>query len=341
MEVGNRAFSQIYDQFKPGMLGRGSSEHLRGDLGGTKLYTHSAFSISGSGAQAAERRQAKWAAGADHVKQAISQQYGDGVGEQVFKKILGDTGRDLNKELLRGDLGRIKSTIAEVVASRKHLEGDASLAFGRAVQDSINDKFGPEGDLSQPKKFEGGIHVQFKADSNRASYSLNGTTLPKSKEAVAEAFREALSEEELQAVTGMLHQGASLAVIEQLIFTDTGPIQGQLGAAPTSTDESGQAFTLNERGGFLLDSEGAKIPGKSSTYSLERTKEGVLKVTIEDRTQLQSCGTMGDDGMPQMQYLDAARSSLYTKITGEIRPGENPMFRITQPIEYDLHLTPS
>jgi hypothetical protein len=85
-------------EYKPGMLGRGSSEHLRGNLGGTKLYTHSAFSISGSGAQAAERRQAKWAAGADHVKQAISQQYGDGVGEQVFKKILGNTGRDLNKE---------------------------------------------------------------------------------------------------------------------------------------------------------------------------------------------------------------------------------------------------
>jgi hypothetical protein len=223
----------------------------------------------------------------------------------------------------------------------KHLEGDASPAFGRAVEGSINDKFGPKGDLSQPKKFEDGVHVQFKADSNRASYSLNGTTLPKSKEAVAEAFREALSDEELQAVTGMLHQGASLAVLEQLIFTDTGPIQGQLGAAPTSTDESGQAFTLNERGGFLLDGAGAKIPGKSSTYSLERTEEGVLKVTIEDRTQLQSCGIMGKDDMPQMQFLDGARSSLYTKITGEIRPGENPMFRITQPIEYDLHLTPS
>jgi len=339
VEVGSRAFSTIYEQFKPGALGRGSSEHLRADLGGTKLYTHSALSISGSGAAALERRQAKWEAGADYVKQAIDDQFGDGVGEKVFKRISDDTGRDLNKELRRGDLGRVRSTIAEVVAGMKHLEGNASPEFGRAVQGSINDKFGPEGDLRQPKKFADGVHVQFKADSNRASYSLDGVKLPKSTEAVTEAFREALSEDELRAVTGMLHQGASLAVLEQLIFTDSGPIQGQLGAAPTAADKDGQLYATNERGDFMLDQEGERIPGKSSNYTLERTQDGTLKVTIEDRTQLQTCGTM-KDGMPDMQYLDPARSSLHTKITGEIRPGEDPMFRITEPIAYNLRLTP-
>ena len=172
-----------------------------------------------------------------------------------------------------------------------------SPEFGRAVQGSINDKFGPEGDLRQPKKFADGVHVQFKADSNRASYSLDGVKLPKSTEAVTEAFREALSEDELRAVTGMLHQGASLAVLEQLIFTDSGPIQGQLGAAPTAADKDGQLYATNERGDFMLDQEGERIPGKSSNYTLERTKDGTLKVTIEDRTQLQTCGTM-KDGMP-------------------------------------------
>ena len=47
MEVSSRAFSQIYEQHKPGALGWGAGEHLRGDLAGTKLYTHSAFSTPG------------------------------------------------------------------------------------------------------------------------------------------------------------------------------------------------------------------------------------------------------------------------------------------------------
>ena len=68
-------------------MGWGASEHLRGDLAGTKLYTHSAFSISGSGEAAAKGRQDKWAAGAAYVKNAIDQEFGPGMGDRVFKKI--------------------------------------------------------------------------------------------------------------------------------------------------------------------------------------------------------------------------------------------------------------
>jgi hypothetical protein len=115
VEVSSRAFSQIYEQHKPGALGWGAGEHLRGDLAGTKLYTHSAFSISGFGEAAAKNRQAKWAAGAAFVKNAIDDQFGKGVGDRVFSKISSEGGPDLNKELRRGDLERIRRAIGEVV----------------------------------------------------------------------------------------------------------------------------------------------------------------------------------------------------------------------------------
>jgi hypothetical protein len=68
VEATGRTFSQIHQQHKPGALGWGAGEHLRGDLAGTRLYTHSAFAISGSGDAAAKARQDKWAAGATYVK---------------------------------------------------------------------------------------------------------------------------------------------------------------------------------------------------------------------------------------------------------------------------------
>jgi hypothetical protein len=119
VEITSRAFSQIYEQHKPGALGWGASEHLRGDLAGTKLYTHSAFSISGSGEAAAKGRQDKWAAGAAYVKNAIDQEFGPGMGDRVFKKISSEGGPNLDKELLRGDLGRIRATIDEIVSGPK------------------------------------------------------------------------------------------------------------------------------------------------------------------------------------------------------------------------------
>ena len=95
-------FSQIHEQYKPGMLGRGSGEHLRAT--GTRLYTHSAFAISGSGPAALAARQAKWEAGAAHVKQAIDREFGPGMGERAFAKVSRESGHNLSAELRRGDL---------------------------------------------------------------------------------------------------------------------------------------------------------------------------------------------------------------------------------------------
>jgi hypothetical protein len=112
--ISRQDFSQIVAQHQVGRSGWGASEHLRGDLEGTRLYTHSAFSISGFSADAAAARQAKWAAGATYVKQAIDREFGVGMGERVFAKVSADTGRNLNREVRRGDLAQIKTAIAEL-----------------------------------------------------------------------------------------------------------------------------------------------------------------------------------------------------------------------------------
>jgi hypothetical protein len=109
------AFSRIYEQYRVGWTGIGSSEHLRGDQTGTVLYTHGAFSFSGWSDDALKGRQQKWAQGAEIVRQAIDNEFGNGVGDAVFARILHDDGRDLGAELLRGDLERVRQTINEVV----------------------------------------------------------------------------------------------------------------------------------------------------------------------------------------------------------------------------------
>ena len=39
-------------------------------------------------------------------------------------------------------------------------------------------------------------------------------------------------------------------------------------------------------------------------------------------------------------WYDPTRSHLYTTMTGTIHPGEDPVFRLAGPIEYDLSLVP-
>lgn len=116
MAIGGPGFSQIYEQHKLGRLGLGADDHLRGDKAGTRLYTHSAFSISGFGGAAAAQRREKWEAGATQVKQAIDREYGAGMGDRVFAKINAERApgaRNIDHELVRGDLASIKRTIDE------------------------------------------------------------------------------------------------------------------------------------------------------------------------------------------------------------------------------------
>jgi hypothetical protein len=114
VEATGRTFSQIHQQHKPGALGWGGSEHLRGDLAGTRVYTHSAFSISGSGDAAAKARQDKWAAGAAYVKQAIDREFGPGMGELAFAKVSRDTGHNIGAELRRSDLNLLRTAITNL-----------------------------------------------------------------------------------------------------------------------------------------------------------------------------------------------------------------------------------
>jgi hypothetical protein len=114
VEATGRTFSQIHQQHKPGALGWGAGEHLRGDLAGTRLYTHSAFSISGSSDAAAKARQDKWAAGAAYVKQAIDREFGPGMGELAFAKVSRDTRHDISAELRRGDLDRLRTAVSDL-----------------------------------------------------------------------------------------------------------------------------------------------------------------------------------------------------------------------------------
>jgi hypothetical protein len=130
MDVSNRAFSQLYNEYKPGLLGHGSDKHLRADTQGTQLYTHSAFMISGSGEAAAKGRQEKWAAGAEYIKNTIDQEFGDGMGDKI-KKISAEGGPNLNKEVHRGDLELIRATIKDVIASRAHLPPELTKPHGK------------------------------------------------------------------------------------------------------------------------------------------------------------------------------------------------------------------
>ncbi len=104
-------FQAVYDQHKLGSLGWGASEHLRSDSTKTRLYTHSALSISGFSDDAATARHKKWADGAAYVKDAVYREWGKDIGDRVMGKLSREGGPDLNRQVLRGDLERIKTAI--------------------------------------------------------------------------------------------------------------------------------------------------------------------------------------------------------------------------------------
>lgn len=116
-------FQAIYEQHKPGMLGWGSSEHLRSDQAKTKLYTHGATSISGFGADAAVARQKKWSDGAAYVKDAIYRDWGREIGDRVMARLSTEHGPNLDRQVLRGDLEQIKTAVdGETRALREVLD---------------------------------------------------------------------------------------------------------------------------------------------------------------------------------------------------------------------------
>jgi hypothetical protein len=100
MQVGGAtSFTQIYNQMRPGPLTSGD-KHLR--LTGTDLHTHSSFKLHGTGAQALQNRQAKYAGAADAIKSSLDLQFGQGMGDRIFNNL------GLGSEVRLRDLGSIK-----------------------------------------------------------------------------------------------------------------------------------------------------------------------------------------------------------------------------------------
>jgi hypothetical protein len=126
----SRPFSELHQSYKPDtLLGFevGGDKHLRADTvqlsDGTpmhRLYMHEG--MSGFGEQAMQNRMTKWADGAAFVKQSIDIEYGPGIGDLVFQKILEDGGPDLSKELRRRDLNTIQAKITEMTSGSSLLQ---------------------------------------------------------------------------------------------------------------------------------------------------------------------------------------------------------------------------
>lgn len=304
-------FSDFMGQLTPKDLG--SKQHIRSGSEGQVLYSHSGF--SGMTEKATTDRALKFQAGATQVKQLVANEYGNAFADRVFSNMsLNKKTRNIENEVTWKDLGRIAAAIKQEV-ELSGAQGAAKPAFGTAIQDSVNEKFGHSGDFSDTSKFEGGVHYQFARDVGRATYKIGGETLPKDADAAVGRLRQELDEGELKALTAVLHQGASLALVEQLQQSNEGFVKGLVGAG-----ESG-------------------VQQKSSTYSLTgRGEDGSLKVTIEDFTPLGHLGRFGEDGMPKFRHLDPDASSLRTMIHGEVRPGKDPLFVVTQPVAYDLRM---
>jgi hypothetical protein len=110
MQVGGATtFSQIYDRMRPGPLTSGD-KHLR--LTGTDLHTHSSFMLHGTGAQALQNRQAKYAGAATAVKTALDVQYGQGMGDRIFNNLgLGTEVRLRDLRAIRDEATRVTTTL--------------------------------------------------------------------------------------------------------------------------------------------------------------------------------------------------------------------------------------
>lgn len=96
--------TQIQEAFE----GAKGTKHLRGDVQGNRLYTHSSWKKSGLGKAAADRRAAKHEHGASFLKGAIDREYGPGVAGKVFLNLRLD-----HAKVSVGDLGRIAHEIEE------------------------------------------------------------------------------------------------------------------------------------------------------------------------------------------------------------------------------------
>ena len=223
-------------------------------------------------------------------------------------------------------------------AVQTRMQGQASPEFTREVENEINTASGLGGDLGQPEKYERGMHKTFVVDLPRATYVLDGEELSHDGRTAEAALKSALTEEQLKALSTVLHQGAYAVVVTQLGSSDAGFVRGFLASAPTETDEDHNTWLLEDDGRRALDEGGQPIPGRSTTYSIESNDDGSFKVTIHNTTKMQSAMLLDGEQGPRQALLDARSSFLETTVTGVIRPGQDPMFQITAPIDYNLQM---
>jgi len=111
-------FTQIHNEYKPGLFGRGEDTQIRGgvsDSGATQVYTHNPLMRSGSGEEALQRRLEKYREGAQLVRQAMTKEHGAAITDAVFQRISAQ-GRHPDREVTRGDLGRLQAAVLEQTA---------------------------------------------------------------------------------------------------------------------------------------------------------------------------------------------------------------------------------
>ncbi|MBV8191972.1 MAG: hypothetical protein JO339_32380 [Alphaproteobacteria bacterium] len=107
--TGTTKFTDIYNEFKPGLF-KSDNEHVRGGAakdGDAQIYTRSVLTPNGKGEEALQRRQQQYKSGASLVKQAMANEYGTDVAEAALRRASDRTGRDLAKQVTRGDLNII------------------------------------------------------------------------------------------------------------------------------------------------------------------------------------------------------------------------------------------
>jgi hypothetical protein len=117
-------FTQVYNNLRPGLFESG--QHVRGDEknGYREYYTHNPLVPSGRGSEALERRRDKYARGAAIVVDALNNEYPSAVVKRVINAVSKRTGRDLYKEVTRGDLELL----------RKELDSEFRSCPGREVR---------------------------------------------------------------------------------------------------------------------------------------------------------------------------------------------------------------
>jgi hypothetical protein len=120
LSVTGNTFTEVCNRYgsNPG----NSGQHVRGMEYAHQLYTHNPLMPNGSGAKADHRREVRYAIGAQLVKKMMINEYGE-VAKKVFDTVKArvneTTGRNIEREITRGDVNLLQQELRKVPQPRK------------------------------------------------------------------------------------------------------------------------------------------------------------------------------------------------------------------------------